>query len=229
MDTFLNLKRIFITPSKKIPLITVLLAFASMMYEYCLSHIMTILYGSLVSQYIITTGLFIFFLGVGAIFFEFKLKNHTKFKIYQIEFVLSFLGSLCVIFPFFIDSIFIETPLVSKYLCWALISLIAFCSGIELPALMSLADKKLSVLGFDYLGMCLAGILFPILFLPVLGLLQSSLVIAFVNFIVAIFLYYSFHPKKIFRISWIILIPISLFIYSGAIQGFIEGAFLGTE
>jgi spermidine synthase len=213
---------------KEYVIITLILASASMMYEYCLSHVLTLLYGGLVAQYIVTTGLFIFFLGVGAIYFEYKLKNNSKFRLYKVEFLLSFCGFLCVIFPFIVDNTLGGMPVLSKSISWLAISIIAFLSGIELPALMSLSKNKIEVLGFDYLGMCIAGIVFPLVALPHLGLLETSFAIGFTNFLLAHYLYFK-EKKQVKSKIWILyLIPALLFYNTSSLNQFLEAAFLGN-
>lgn len=213
---------------KEFVLITFALASASMMYEYCLSHVLTLLYGGLVSQYIMTTGLFIFFLGIGAIFFEYKLKNNPNFKLYKVEFLLSLCGFLCVIFPFFVDRMFTGMPVLSKLIAWAAISFIAFLSGIELPALMSLSKHKLEVLGFDYLGMCFAGLIFPLFALPHLGLLETSFLIGFSNFLLAHYLYFKEIKRWKSKIWILYIFPILMICNISEFNAFLEAAFLGN-
>lgn len=214
---------------KELAFITLGLACASMMYEYCLSHVLTLLYGGLVSQYIITTGLFIFFLGVGAIYFEYSLKKNPNFKLFKIEFLLSFCGFMCVLFPFFIDSNLNESPMLSKSISWMAISIIAFLSGIELPALMNLSKNKLEVLGLDYLGMCIAGIAFPFFALPHLGLLETSFLIGFSNFLLAHYLHFKENKKVISKIWILYLFPILMILNTTNFNGFLEAAFLGYK
>jgi spermidine synthase len=208
--------------------ITLALACASMMYEYCLSHVLTLLYGGLVSQYIITTGLFIFFLGVGALFFEYRLKSNPKFKLYKVEFLLSFCGFLCVLFPFIVDNTLNGMPTLSKGIAWLAISFIAFLSGIELPALMSLSKDKIEILGLDYLGMCIAGIIFPLFALPYLGLLETSFLIGFTNFLLAHYLYYKEYKTFKSKIWILYIFPIIMISNIPGFNLFLEAAFLGN-
>lgn len=206
-------------------LITFAVSFASILYEYCMSHVMAILYGGIISHYILTIGFFIFFLGIGALYFDKFLKENSNFHLYKLELFLSLLGFFTVLLPFFFDSI---VPSAAKHLSWLLICIIAFLSGIELPALMFLSKNKLNTLAFDYLGMCLGGIVFTLYFLPQVGVLNTSFIIASINLVIAHLLFQSEKKKYKFLFFTLYLIPITLFLNSESLQLYIEGVFIAS-
>ncbi len=206
-------------------ILTFTLAFASLSYEFCLSHVFTILFGQLVEQYIITTGLFIFFLGFGALLYEFKVKEIKKIKLFHVEFLLSFFGATSVFLPFvFIDYF---PFIIAKWLSYGLVILIAILSGIELPMLISQSENKLDTLGSDYLGMCFAGVCFPLFFLPFLGLLNTSLIIALLNLCIACYLVFKEHGIQYRKYLYIAVVPICFVVLAPNIQLYIEGVFIG--
>lgn len=206
-------------------LITFAVSLASILYEYCLSHVMAILYGGVISHYILTIGFFIFFLGIGALFFDKCLKGKSQFKLYRLELLLSLLGYIIVISPFFFDS---TLPAISRYLSWSLICLIAFLSGIELPALLHISKNKLNTLAFDYLGMCLGGVLFTLFFLPQIGILNTSFIIATINLLIAHLLIHREESRYRYFFLLFYIVPITLFINNDVIQLYIEGVFVGA-
>lgn len=206
-------------------ILTFTLAFASLSYEFCLSHAFTILFGQLVEQYIITTGLFIFFLGFGALLYEFKVKQNQKIRLFHIEFLLSFFGAMSVFLPFVFIDIF--PFILAKWLSYSLVILIAILSGIELPMLINQSDNKLDTLGSDYLGMCFAGVCFPLFFLPSLGLLNTSLIIALINLLIAFYLVFKEHELKYRKYVYVAVVPICFAVFAPNIQLYIEGVFLG--
>lgn len=173
----------------QIKIITVVLAFASLIYEFTLSHIMSILYGGLVSQYILTIGLYIFGLGVGSLYFE---RYSEKIKLSVVEILLTILGSLSIVIPLYLYK---YVPY-SHFFSLVYVFLIAFLSGIELPALMKGQNSYLSILGLDYLGMALAGLFFPLILLPLLGLKLGLILTASLNFLCVILLFEKFPYKK---------------------------------
>jgi predicted membrane-bound spermidine synthase len=66
---------------------------------------------------------------------------------------------------------------------------IGFLSGFEIPCLFALAQGSQGrVLAFDYLGMLVASVSFPFLFLPVLGTAPSTLLVAGANGLALIWL-----------------------------------------
>ena len=169
--------------------VTIIVAFASLIYEFTLSHIMSLLYGGLITQYVLTIGIYIFGLGVGSLFFE-RYSNQIKLSV--VEILLTILGSLSIIVPIFLYK---YIPF-SHFCSLVYIFAIAFLSGIELPALMQGEKSYLTILGLDYFGMALAGLFFPLVFLPLLGLKETLIVISSLNFICVLLLKEKFSYKK---------------------------------
>ena len=174
-------------------LFSFLLAFCSLFYELVFAQVLSVCIGGTKTQYLITISLFTFALGMGSLSFNRLTKNIEIKKIFfYVEFLLIILGSLG---PFFIAwllqakhefSLFLNLKI---YFSYFIIFLIGFLSGFELPCLFSMMDKAHGkVLAFDYLGMLLASILFPFLFLPHLGTAASTLFIANMNGIALIWL-----------------------------------------
>ena len=175
-------------------IITLLVSFASLVYEFTLSYIMSILYGGLVKQYILTIGIYIFGLGIGSLFYEIY-KQRIKLSI--VELTLTILGCLSIAVPIFI----FEHFYFSHFFNLLYIFSIAFLSGIELPALMDEREDSLTILGMDYLGMALASLLFPFLLLPHLGIAYTLLLTGGVNFICVLCLNEKFKFKSVSIIS----------------------------
>lgn len=186
--------------------VTLIVAFASLIYEFTLSHIMSILYGGLVMQYILTIGLYIFGLGVGSLFFE---RYQSSIKLSIVETLLTVFGSLTIIVPIFL---FKYAPY-SQLLNLGYVFFIAFLSGIELPALMHGQKNYLSILGLDYVGMALAGLFFPWFLLPELGLELTLVLTASLNFLCVIILNEKFSYKKSSLVGAFALLLTSYFFF----------------
>src|SRR5690606_11834208 len=119
-------------------------------------------------------------------------------------------------------------PQIAMFLSWSVICIIAFLSGIELPALMSSSPEKLNILAFDYIGMCLGGLLFTTLFLPIVGLLTTSFLVATLNLCIAHLLFMKLKTKYSYLFSLLYCIPLGLLIKNEAIQKYIEGVFIAS-
>jgi predicted membrane-bound spermidine synthase len=77
--------------------------------------------------------------------------------------------------------------------------MIGFLSGFELPCLFSLvSDAHGKIMAWDYLGMLMASVLFPFVFLPGMGTAASTLFVANFNIIALIWLVNPGRAIKIF-------------------------------
>ena len=167
-----------------------ILSFASMSYEFVLSHTLSILFGDLVTHYILTTSCFIFFMGIGAWCYDQKLK---KIKLYKVEYLLSCLSLFIILLP--VMSFNFNESISFSLLMFFIIT-IAFLTGIELPWFLAHSKEPLKTLGIDYLGMGLAGLVFGYIFLPLFGLMETALFIGGLNFLLAVILHYHESKKK---------------------------------
>jgi len=184
--------------------ITVIVACASILYEFLLAQSLSTTMGNTALRYNLTIGLYIASMGLGALLYH-KLLSKELFKEFvKVELVLSFFGALAPILvlindyifnhlanstgtPFFSDTIQIPLFTVNH----ALIVIIGFLSGLELPLLIDMGkafDKKKGnhVLAYDYLGTLLGAILFPIVILPSLHIFTIGYIVSALNVIVGL-------------------------------------------
>lgn len=170
-----------------------LLAFCSLFYELVYAQILSVCIGGTKTQYLITISLFTSALGAGSLLFNyFKSRMDGQKLFFRIELLLTILGSVG---PFYIAwllqakndaSVFMNLKI---YFSYFFIFLIGLLSGFELPCLfMLLKDAHGKILAFDYLGMLVASLLFPFLFLPYLGTAASTLFVANINVLALIWL-----------------------------------------
>ncbi|WP_413576490.1 hypothetical protein ACLVWU_00430 [Bdellovibrio sp. HCB290] len=158
-------------------------AFCSYAYELVLAGILSVLWGNVVLQYTITTGVYIAAMGAGAYFTPVKLNSKKAFI--WIEVVLSLLAIAAPLLFVFSD---VHSRFISLPLCYSLITLIGLLSGMELPLLMqvlardsSANSKNEKALFIDYAGMFAAGILFALFLNRQFGSLTVMLILALVN------------------------------------------------
>lgn len=175
---FLNRKLIYFFSS--------LLAFCSLFYEYALVQILSVYLGGTTKQYLIVVSLFTFALGLGSQL-QYYFANRFGFKrvFLGIEILLVLLGAVS---PFLIaiilDPMVKWMPLGVKLLIsYSTVFFIGLLSGFEIPSMFRLAENSQGkVLGFDYIGMLAASVLFPFWFLSSLGVGASSIFVANLNF-----------------------------------------------
>lgn len=164
---------------------TFLLAFCSLFYEFAYAQVLSVCLGGTKTQYLTIIALFTFALGMGTLVFG-RVKERISIRktFFGIELALTILGSTG---PFFLtwllqpgDSSLAFS--VKIYLSYFFVFLIGFFSGFEIPCLFSFAQNaKGKILAMDYLGMLAASVLFPLYFLPKLGVGPATLTIAACN------------------------------------------------
>jgi spermidine synthase len=181
------------TSAREIFLFSFLLAFCSLFYELVFAQLLSVCIGGTKIQYLITISLFTSALGLGSLCFNyFREKIETKKLFFRIEVLLTLMGSVG---PFFIAWLLeakTEAGIITSLkvtFSYFFIFVIGFLSGFELPCLFRLLDESHGkIMAWDYLGMLMASILFPFLFLPYLGTAASTLFVANINVIALIWL-----------------------------------------
>jgi len=170
-------------------LVTSIVAFASMIYEFIFAHILSILRGGTILNYTLTIAIFTFCLGLGSLSYDSLKLRFSKNKVFiNTEFLLSIVGItaplLILITP--VDLIFFgfRTDIFITYLG---IIAVGFLSGIELPYLLDVNKNVGVVLSADYLGMFIASSVFAWYLLPTFGILGLSVIVGLLNLICACF------------------------------------------
>jgi spermidine synthase len=163
-------------------------AACGLVYELLAATLASYLLGDSITQFSLIIGLFISALGAGAFVSRWVDRGLARTFI-EVELGVALLGGLSaplLFFAFAHSSAF-------YVVLYALVFLIGALVGLELPLLMRILREHLSfkdlvsrVLTFDYLGALLASILFPLVFVPRLGLVRTSLAIGVLNGLVAL-------------------------------------------
>jgi spermidine synthase len=166
--------------------VSFLAALSSLLYELIFAQILTIYLGGTALRYASIIGIYTLFLGFGNLFYGYFLKASKKLFLI-IELLIIVFGLSC---PLLFLS-FHQTP------TWALYAapiLIAFLSGLELPLIFELCEskeKEIKALAYDYIGMLVAALLFPVVLLPMGGLKQCIYFSVFCNLILFVFLIFQ--------------------------------------
>lgn len=206
----------------KVYLLSFLLAFCSLSYEFIMVKVLSLTVGGRVFNYNLIVSIFTFSLGMGALYSERVRKEDTIITLSRLEFLISIVGLL--------------GPVLLLIFQWRPLGvlfgfLIGFLTGFELPLLLKLKENKDSeILSFDYLGMFLASLLTPLILFRWVGLMPALFSIILTNFFLA-FVIHSHRPniKKSSMIpQWIFLVLVIgvNFYFHEPINAFFQKVFL---
>lgn len=189
-----------------------LLAFCSLFYELVYAEILSVCLGGTKIQYITTIAIFTCALGFGSISFR-KVSSFRGIRktFFTVELLLMILGAAG---PFLITWLLQPGGIpglstIKVLTSYGVIFIIGFLSGFELPSLFAMRENaEGKILAMDYLGMLLASVTFPLLFLPLLGTAASTLLVSLTNGIALIWL--RSENRKIFPTMVFSLLILSL-------------------
>src|SRR3990172_5206356 len=159
-----------------------------LVYELLAGTLASYVLGDSVTQFSLVIGVYLSALGVGAWLSRFLREGLARVFI-EVELGVALLGGFSAPLLF----------LSFSYLDWFRVVLfgtvfgIGVLVGLELPLLMRILKEHLDfselvsrVLAFDYIGALVASLLFPILLIPHLGLVRTSLVFGMLNGLVGL-------------------------------------------
>jgi len=165
-----------------------IIATCGLIYELLAGTLASYVLGDSVTQFSLIIGIYLSSMGVGAWLSGFLDKNLARTFI-DIELAVAIVGGLSA--PILFMSF--------AYLDWfrivlyGMVFLIGALVGLELPLLMRLLKENVEfkklvarVLTFDYMGALIASLLFPIVFVPKLGLVRTSIFFGLFNACVAL-------------------------------------------
>ena len=199
----------------EILVVTVILAFCSIVYELLLANTLALVTGNYIWWQSLTIGVYIGGLGVGAYYSD-KLKDTYK-SIINVEIALSFLGVVSVVYIYllhgsykYIDNLFyytgdfrsvvyLQNLFALKFMFFGLVQsltlMIGLLSGFEIPLMMRIAEDRLGegsdneyqIFGINYIGTLVGTTFFAYLLLPKLDVIKTSVVVAMLNLAVCIY------------------------------------------
>lgn len=171
-------------------------ATCGLVYELLAGTLASYVLGDSVTQFSLVIGIYLSALGVGAWLSGYIDKKLARVFI-EVELGVALIGGASG--PF----LFIAFGQVSYFqiVLFGTVFLIGVLVGLELPLLMRIVKDQLEfkelvsrVLAFDYLGALFASILFPILLVPKLGLVRTSLVFGMLNAAVGLWATWLLEP-----------------------------------
>lgn len=190
-------------------------ATCGLVYELLAGTLASYVLGDSVTQFSLVIGIYLSALGVGAWLSGFIDKGLARTFV-EVELGVALIGGASgpMLFVAFGQIGYFQLFL------YGTVFLIGILVGLELPLLMRIVKDQLDfkqlvsrVLAFDYLGALFASILFPILFVPKLGLIRTSLVFGMLNAAVglwATWLLQPLIPKGVFglRVRGVLVLAI---------------------
>lgn len=163
-------------------------ALCGLVYELLAGTLGSYLLGDSVTQFSLVIGLYLSAMGVGAWLSRF-LERDLAARFVDIELAVALIGGASA------PLLFVAFGEVAHFqvLLLGMVFVIGTLVGLEIPLLMRLLKDQLEfkdvvsrVLSFDYLGALVAALLFPIVFVPELGLVRTSLLMGLANALIAL-------------------------------------------
>lgn len=183
-------------PNYLLYLNVLVIATCGLIYELLAGTLASYLLGDSVTQFSLVIGVYLSALGVGSWLSRYVDQRVARTFI-EIEIALALLGGLSapILFVAFAQITWFRITLFGGVFA------IGVLVGLELPLLMRILREHLDfrelvarVLTFDYIGALLASVLFPILLVPRLGLVRTSLLFGMLNAAVGIWGTYLLRP-----------------------------------
>jgi spermidine synthase len=174
------------SPSHVAPLLFLnvfIIATCGLVYELLAGTLASYVLGDSVTQFSLVIGLYLSAMGVGAWLSRF-LDDELARRFIDVELAVALIGGLSA------PALFIAFGRLDPFapVLYGVVVAIGILVGLELPLLMRLLADQMSfkdlvarVLTFDYIGALVASLLFPLLFVPRLGLVRTSMVMGLLN------------------------------------------------
>src|SRR5687768_3570178 len=169
-------------------------ATCGLIYELVAGTLASYLLGDSITQFSTIIGVYLFSMGIGSFLSRYFNKSLLTWFI-RIELLVGLVGG------FSAAILFLVFPLASSFrvILYAFVALTGILVGLEIPMLMRILKDKIEfkelvsrVFTFDYVGALLASLLFPLLLVPHLGLIRTSLFFGILNIAVGWYLAYYF-------------------------------------
>ncbi|HEU4478124.1 MAG TPA: polyamine aminopropyltransferase [Pyrinomonadaceae bacterium] len=160
-----------------------IVATCGLIYELLAGTLASYVLGDSITQFSLIIGIYLFAMGVGSWLSRFIDKDLAR-RFVDIELAVAILGG------FSAPLLFLTFARVSYFypVLYFVVFAIGVFVGLEIPLLLRILKDQVEfkelvsrVLAFDYIGALLASILFPILFVPKLGLVRTSLIFGMLN------------------------------------------------
>lgn len=197
----------------------IIIATCGLIYELLAATVSSYVLGDSITQFSLIIGVYLFAMGVGSYLSRF-IDNNIAEKFIDIELAVAVIGG------FSAPLLFLTFAYVTYFsiILYSMVFIIGTLVGLEIPLLMRILQDKLDfkelvsrVLALDYVGALVASLLFPIFFVPKLGLNRTSLLFGMLNAAVGIWATWLLEPlltkrkRTILRVKgFIVLVLLSV-------------------
>ncbi len=189
------------------------IATCGLIYELIAGTLASYLLGDSVTQFSTIIGAYLFSMGIGSWLSKYIDGNLLKWFI-RIELLVGVVGGISAPLLF----VLFEYAASFRLILYAMVGLTGILVGLEIPLLMrilkdttSFKDLVSRVFTFDYTGALLASLIFPLVLVPYLGLIRTSLFFGILNTGVAWLVLYKFKETKPYRRSFVVAIVATVF------------------
>jgi spermidine synthase len=172
-------------------------ATCGLIYELVAGTLASYLLGDSVTQFSTIIGTYLFSMGIGSYLSKYFKGNLISWFI-RIEILVGLVGG----FSSTLLYVLFEQLPYFRFILYLLVSLTGILVGLEIPLLMRILKDRLEfndlvskVFTVDYIGALLASIIFPIVLIPHLGILRTSLLFGFFNVLIAGYLCFYFKEE----------------------------------
>jgi len=220
--------------NKKILLLLTVFVIATcgLIYELVAGTLASYLMGDSVRQFSTIIGIYLFSMGIGSWLSRFLDGDLLKWFI-RIEIIVGMVGGISAPLLFFL----FEHAASFSIVLYSFVSITGILVGLEIPLLMRILknnyafkDLVSQVFTFDYIGALLASIAFPLVLIPYLGLMRTSLFFGLLNMAVALLIMFRFEETRSYRNRFALIIGgfggllLVAFVYAERIMVYTESA-----
>jgi spermidine synthase len=190
------------------------IAACGLIYELLAGTVASYVLGDSVTQFSLIIGLYLSALGVGAWLSRF-IDRDLAARFVDVELAVALVGGLSA------PMLFLGFSRLEwfRLFLFLVVFAIGVLVGLELPILMRILKEHLDfkelvsrVLSFDYIGSLFAAVLFPMFFMPRLGLVRTSIVFGLLNAAVGLYGTWLLRPLlrgvKVLRVRAVLVIII---------------------
>ena len=207
-----------------------IIATCGLIYELVAGTLASYLLGDSITQFSTIIGVYLFSMGVGSFLSKYFDKDLLRWFI-QIELLVGLVGG------FSAAALFLVFPLAASFriVLYAFVAMTGILVGLEIPILMRILKDRVEfkelvsrVFTFDYIGALLASLLFPLLLVPHLGLIRTSLFFGMMNVAVGWYLAHYFEKEirgsKALKVAaiFLMLAEVVTFVFSEKIMTYSE-------
>ncbi|MEM6271190.1 MAG: polyamine aminopropyltransferase [Bacteroidota bacterium] len=173
------------------------IATCGLVYELVAGALASYLLGDSVTQFSTVIGAYLFSMGIGS-FLSKYIKDNLIGTFIRIELLIGLIGGFSAAFLFLV----FELVTAFRFLLYGQVALTGILVGLEIPLLMRILKDRFAfkdlvsnIFTFDYIGALLASVLFPVVLVPYLGLVRTSMLFGLFNIAVAIWAIYLFRDQ----------------------------------